>query len=352
MSAQQPLILITGSSGLIGSQLTTALGPLYRIVGLDVKPPEDSDAAFIECDLTNDSSVGTALRQMRDQHGDQVASVVHLAAYYDFSGEPSPLYDELTVQGTRWLLTGLQSFQVEQFIFSSSLLVMEPADQGQRVSESSPIKATWEYPESKIRAEEVIRKHRDSIPAVVLRLAGVYDEFCHSIPIAQQISRIHQKDVESYFFPGDADHGQAFVHLDDMAKSFVNAIERRAELDDYEVLLIAEPDVMSYAELQDRIGELLYGEDWPTIRIPKAVAKVGAWVQDKLASEDEPAFIKPWMVDLADQNYPVNIELARRRLGWQPQHRLRETLGEMVRRLKKDPVAWYKENGLPPPDDV
>ena len=34
-------------------------------------------------------------------HGVHVAAVVHLAAYYDFLGEPSTKYDEITVRGTR-----------------------------------------------------------------------------------------------------------------------------------------------------------------------------------------------------------------------------------------------------------
>jgi hypothetical protein len=79
-------------------------------------------------------------------------------------------------------------------------------------------------------------------------------------------------------------------------------------------------------------------------------AKIGAWVQDKLASDDEPSFIKPWMVDLADQHYPVEIDRARAKLEWEPRHRLRHTLPEMIRRLKQAPARWYRENGLPPPD--
>ena len=355
MPSTQPVVVITGSSGLIGSRLGAALSAQYRVVGLDVKPPPDGDprVGFIECDLTDDDSVAKSLRQLGNQYGSRLASVVHLAAYYDFSGEPSPLYEELTVEGTRRLLTALQEqdFDVEQFAFSSSLLVMQPADEGEKVSEMSPVEGEWDYPESKLRAEAVIRTLRGRIPAVILRIAGVYDEDCHSIPIAQQISRIHQKQLESYFFPGDADHGQAFVHFDDLVDCFVKTIERRGELPDYEVLLIAEPDVMSYAELQDRIGELLHGEEWPTIRIPKAVAKVGAWVQEKLASEEDPTFIKPWMVDLADQHYPVEIRRARERLGWEPRHRLHGTLDEMIGRLKRDPAGWYEENGLPPPEE-
>ena len=349
----KPVVLITGSSGLIGSRVSAALVARYEVVGIDLKPPPagDSHAAFVECDLTETESVAAALRQVRNQHGSRLASVVHLAAYYDFKGEPSLLYDDLTVEGTRRLLTALQEFHVEQFIFSSSLLVMEPVDEGEKVTETSPVEGAWDYPESKLEAERVIRETRGDIPAVILRLAGVYDEDGHSVPIGQQMSRIHQKQFESYFFPGDADHGQAFIHLDDLVDAFVQTIERREQLADYEVLLIAEPDVMSYAELQDRIGQVLHGKAWPTIRIPKVVAKAGAWVQDKLASEDDPTFIKPWMVGLADQHYPVAIDRARQQLDWTPKHRLRDAIDEMARRLKSDPVAWYRENGLPPPDE-
>ncbi len=350
MNTALPTVVITGSSGLIGSRLGAALEGRYRVVGLDVKPPADGaqNAAFIDCDLTDDQGVREAVRRVALEHS-HIASVVHLAAYYDFAGEPSPLYDELTVEGTRRLLDALRPLAVEQFAFSSSLLVMEPAEEGETISETSPVEGTWDYPESKLKAEEVIRKHRGDIPVVILRLAGVYDEDGHSVPIAQQIRRIYEKQLESYFFPGDADHGQAFVHLEDAIDALVKTVDRRGELGPYEVLLIAEPDVMSYAELQDRIGEQLHGQEWPTIRIPKVLAKAGAWVQEKLADKDEPTFIKPWMIDLADQHYPVAIDRARQRLGWEPRHRLRDALDEMLRRLKRDPAAWYRTNGFEPP---
>lgn len=351
-SAVRPAVLVTGSSGLIGSHLVEALSHRYRVVGLDVKPPLDTNEQpnFIETDLTDDASVRGALDEARGRYGQKLASVVHLAAYYDFSGEPSPLYDELTVEGTRRLLEGLQAFEVEQFIFSSTLLVMEPAEEGEVVTEQSPLAAEWDYPRSKLRAEAAIQQHHRNIPALVLRIAGVYDEDCHSIPIAQQIARIHQSQLESYFFPGDTDHGQAFVHLGDLIACLELAIARRNQLPPYETLLVAEPEVMSYEELQDAIGELLHGQEWPTIRIPKALAKAGAWVKGQVGGDE--MFIKPWMIDLADQHYPVEIDRARHLLGWEPRHRLRSTIPEMIRRLKADPAGWYKRNGLKPPDEA
>lgn len=352
-SSDKPLLVVTGSSGLIGARVLQRMCRDYRCVGLDIKPPDEPQPGvdFIGCDLTEDDSAQTALAELADTHGRQIASVVHLAAYYDFSGEPSPLYDQLTVQGTRRLLEGLRQFQVEQFIFSSSLLVMQPVPKGHTLDELSDTQAEWAYPQSKLAAEQVLQQQRGDIPVVVLRLAGVYDEDCHSLPIGQQMARIYERKLESYFFPGNKDHGQSFVHLADLAECIWLTVERRGELAGYEMFLIGEDDAMSYDELQEQIGTGLHGHEWPAVRIPKAVAKAGAWAQNKLADEDE-QFIKPWMIDLADQNYPVCNARARTRLGWSPRHTLRGTIDTMVGRLRDDPRRWYEINKLPLPEEL
>ena len=303
---------------------------------------------WVAVDLTDDRSVISACEQIRKRHGTEIASVIHLAAYYDFSGEPSVMYKRLTVEGTRRLLRTLRSFNVEQFVFSSSMLVMEPADEaGEVLTESSPTRAAWAYPRSKLAAEEVIENERDGVSAVILRIGGVYDDDCHSIPLAQQISRINEAKVESFLFPGDPDHGQPFVHLNDLAECLTRVVERRQDLEKFEIYLIAEPELMSYEELQDRIGDLIHGYEWPTIRIPKTIAKAGAWIQEKIEGEDR-SFIKPWMIDLADDHYPVEIRKAKEQLGWEPCRHLRNTLEEMIRRLRRNPAKWYAENGLKP----
>jgi nucleoside-diphosphate-sugar epimerase len=80
---------------------------------------------YIHARFTSEESVREGLRTIREHHGAHVASVIHLAAYYDFFGKPSTKYEEITVQGTGRMLRGLREldFQVEQFIFSSTMLV-------------------------------------------------------------------------------------------------------------------------------------------------------------------------------------------------------------------------------------
>ena len=91
-----------------------------------------------------------------------------------------------------------------------------------------------------------------------------------------------------------------------------------------------------------------YDVDWKTYALPIPVAKVGAWAQEKLPL-GRPPFIKPWMIDLANDNVELDITRAHDVLGWAPKRVLRDTLPSMVAALKGDPLAWYRENEIKPP---
>lgn len=343
---RKPLVLITGANGLIGEALIRRLAGDYRLVGTyrSEPPAEGFGADWIELDVTSDESLRRALGEVAQRHGRELASVVHLAAYYDFRGEPSPLYEEVTVRGSRRLIEGLRGFEVEQFVFSSTMLVHRPTEPGQEIDEESPLEGKWDYPASKIRTERVLRENRGDIPVVFLRIAGVYDDEGHSIPLTRQLQRIHERQLESFVFPGDPERGQAFVHLDDVVEAIRLTIDRRAELPVVSELLIGEDETLSYEELQQQLGELVHGREWPAMQVPALAAKAGAWAQDVSPLGDP--FIKPWMIDLADDHYDLDVSRARELLGWRPRHSLRETLPSMVRSLRQDPQRFYAENEL------
>lgn len=343
-TGKKEVVLVTGGSGLIGSRLIERLQDEYQVIGLDRSgnpyPPEKAE--YIGFDITDEKSITMALNRIRYAYGRKIASVVHLAAYYDFSGKPSPLYDEVTVKGTEKLLLALQDFEVGQFVFSSTNLIYKPVKPGQKINEDCPLEPNWDYPESKVDTEEIIHQKRGAIPAVILRLAGVYDEQGNSIPITHQIQRIYEKTLTSYFYSGDVSHGNVFLHLDDLMTALVKTIEKRNELPDDIAINIAEPVTPSYEELQDRIGLLIHGKEWETFEIPKPLAKAGAWAQDLVSDP----FIRPWMIDRADDHYELDISRAKRLLGWEPQHNLMDTLPAMIESLKADPLAWYRKNKL------
>jgi nucleoside-diphosphate-sugar epimerase len=346
--ASSKAIIVTGSSGLLGSAVIQRMAPRYRIHALDlVEPDEELPAGvqFHKIDLTNDDSVHETVQRIVSRE-EGIASVVHLAAFYDFSGDDSPMYEKVTVEGTRRMLRALQGTNTEQFIFSSTMLVHAPTERGKPIDEESPLEAKWPYPQSKVQTEHAARGEHEGIPLVILRIAGAYTDECDSIPIAHQIQRIYEDRVTAHVYPGDLNKGQAFIHLEDLTDAFEKTIERRSELGDEITLLIGEPETYGYGRLQEEIGRLVHGDpEWTTRNVPRPVAKAGAKAQDEMPGVDDP-FIKPWMVDLADDHYELDISRARQVLDWQPQRRLIDVLPSMVKALKEDPDGWYKRHDL------
>lgn len=349
MSHSKPVVIVTGSSGLIGRGVCQALvADDYDVVGFDradALQPQPG-VAGVACDVASERSVAFAVDTVLHNSEAPIASVIHLAAYYDFSGEPSPLYEKVTVQGTERLLRHLKPLHPEQFVFSSTMLVHAPCEPGEHLNEEWRIDPKWDYPRSKVRTEQLILDQHGSMPVVLLRIAGVYTDHCQSIPIANQIQRIYERRLTARVFPGDTSHGQSFVHLDDLVEALGAVVERRAMLPSETTMLIGEPDPPSYDEIQRTLAMRIHGEaDWTTTEIPKSLAKAGAWVEDQIPGIEDP-FIKPWMIDLADDHYALDISRARRLLGWAPAHDLRDRLPVMVAALEADPEGFYRLNHL------
>lgn len=343
------LVLVTGGSGYIGRALVSSLAPRYRVVSLDrsrpAEPPQGVDCA--EIGLTSDQGVRAALQQVRSRHGRHVVSVIHLAAYFDMEGKPHPDYERVTVRGTERLLRELRSsFELEQFVFASSMLVHAPRPPGQRITEDAPVDPKLPYRESKIRTEALIREQRGDLPVVFVRPAGVYDDEGHAVFLAHQIARIYERKLNGRVYPGNLDTGQPYIHLDDLVDALLRIVERRKSLPAALPLLLAEEETLTFRELQHQIGCLVHGEQWDTLRIPQAIASAAAALEEKVLDEDP--FIRPWMVESASDHYEIDISRARQLLDWQPRHALRETLPKIVAALKVDPPGWYRSNKLNP----
>lgn len=351
---RKPVVLITGAAGKLGSALTDALSDHYHVVKCDL-PGTPCD---VEMDITSEASLEMGVEKIRSEVGEEIAAVVHLAAYFDFSGEESPLYDNVNVEGTRKLLDALQALKVERFIYSGTMLVHKAGKPGERIDEDQDLDPQWAYPESKARTEAIIHEHRGRIPVVILRLAGLYDTASMVPTLAHQVARIYERNLKSLLYAGDKRAGQAFIHQADMVELFQTVIERRHELPEDISLLAGEPDVMSYQELQTALGHLIHGvTEWKTLSVPKPVAKAGAWLEEELEplipddfDRGEKPFIRPFMIDMASDHYALDIRRAEELLEWRPRHRIREELPAMVAALKEDPLQWYSANKVSPPD--
>ena len=354
----KPVVVITGAAGNIGTNLRKKLARSYRVIGLDLPDLCKGRKDMIGCDITDPGSMARAVDEISEKTGGgRIASVVHLAAYFDFSGEERPQYEAVNEEGTRNLLRALQAAEVEQFVYSGTMLVHAAGVPGERITEDTPIAPAWAYPQSKARTEAIIREEAGDISTIFLHLAGLYDDKTAVPTLSHQIARIYERDFKSHVFSGDRRAGQAFLHQGDMLDLFKRVIDRRADLDTGEVILAGEPDTMSYEALQDTLGELIHGEEtWATLVLPAPVAKLGA----KLETESEPVvpdaldegekpFIRPFMIDMSSDHYALDISKARRLLDWEPEDRIADKLPVLVEALKADPLDWYEMNGITPP---
>jgi nucleoside-diphosphate-sugar epimerase len=349
------IVLITGVSGTLGSRLEQALRDRYTVVGVDLECADDADNCY-PIDITSREAVERTFEAIEREHGSSIASVVHLAAYFDFTGEPSPKYEAVNVEGTRLLLQALERFDVEQFVYTSTMLVHAPTTPGVPITEASPLGARWAYPESKLATERVIDAAQSDIRTVVLRLAGAYSAQCGLPTLSHQVQRIYERDIKSHLFSGDKTRGQSFVFIDDVIDAVSRTIERRERLKTGTRILIGEERVLSYEVLQNRIGTLIHGEEWSTLRIPKSVARAGAWLEaksepivpDSIDAGEKP-FIRAFMIPMADDHYELDTSKARDLLGWEPAHSLYDMLPQLIQTLKDDPHAWYAANKLKEP---
>ena len=147
-------LIITGSSGLIGSAFLDRVGDNYTGMGFD------PNGRLIRCPRRHILSLAIsarmraftqALGEVRSLGHRRIASILHLAAYYSFASESSPLYEQVTVRGTERLLRGLRDFEVEQFIFASTMLAHASCEPGERINEDWPLEPKWITPSPRLR---------------------------------------------------------------------------------------------------------------------------------------------------------------------------------------------------------
>ncbi|MBA2728699.1 MAG: NAD(P)-dependent oxidoreductase [Parachlamydiaceae bacterium] len=342
---EKPIVLITGANGRIGKRLIKKFADSFTIIATDNEAPEEVEFEnYFQMDVTE--SIEQCLEKIKEKFGSKIDSVIHLAAYYSFADQDWKKYQDITIEGTKKLIRNFKKhFQLKQFIFSSTLLVYEQCKLGEKIAEDSPLKPGWEYPRSKVITEQSLHDENEDIHLVIFRIAGCYDDYCNSIPISQQISRIYEKQFRKQFFSGNIDHGNSFLHLDDLAEAFFSAVQKREDLPHEVVIILGEPKSYSYDSLQRKLGKLILHKEFSTYSVPKFFAKTVVWIENHLPFYPTP-FIQPWMIDIADAHYEVDITLAKNLLDWSPKRDLYETLPLMVQALKKDPVQWYKNHKL------
>ena len=87
MAEGKEVVLITGCSGRIGFKAAEKFSEKYQVVGFDVLlTGKFPGLELVSVDMGSDQSVKDGLEYVRSKYGNKLAAVIHLAAYYNFTG--------------------------------------------------------------------------------------------------------------------------------------------------------------------------------------------------------------------------------------------------------------------------
>jgi UDP-glucose 4-epimerase len=233
-------VMVTGGAGYIGSVIATRLiecghtVAIYDDLSRGHRASVPARAELIVADIRDAATLEAALRQTGS------TSVIHMAALAEVgeSVEKPDLYFDVNLGGTRALVTAALAAGVERIVLSSTAAVYGAPDRVP-ITETSPLRPTNPYGETKLAAERILQAAADEgrLSVAALRYfnaCGAYGACgedhrpeSHLIPLALRAARdghalaVYGDDYETR----DGTCVRDYVHVADLADAHIAALE-------------------------------------------------------------------------------------------------------------------------------
>jgi len=346
-----PRLLITGASGFLGRRLLDVFKEDYEIFGLARRSqsrsgaPEHPNITWLQADIAEPRQLEAAFEVIRQRGGVEV--VVHLAAYYDFTGEDHPEYWRTNVQGLSNVLDACRGLGVRRFVFASSVAACAFPPPGRQLDESSPADGEHTYAITKRRGEELLAAYADHFPATIVRLAALFSDWCEYPPLFIFLKTWLSKAWNRRILGGEGRFAVPYLHVRDAVAFFRRLLDQQETLQGSQVLIASRGDTVPVRDLFQAVVRYYYGRVEEPIKLPRSLCAVGVALRDLLGRLlGHRPFERPWMARYIDRILAVNADATQRLLDWQPRDRLELTrrLPFMLEHLRTDPVEWHRRN--------
>lgn len=255
-------ILITGVNGFIGKHLASRLHGKFNIIGFDKKTTFDLEK---DCQPFLDTIKDT-----------------NLASYYDFSNKDNYHYAN-TLNGFKNLVKRIP-YKVPIVSASSSSTLY--------ISSKLP------YIQNKLDTDNFI-KNLD-VSSSTLLLGGVYSDKCELYMLYSIIERIRNKSPNMIFYPGNANNGIGYIHINQVARCIENSINEVISKEIKDIKIVCQNN-SSYKDIYDTTCLVFHNKVYPLIEVPKTIGKIGLTINNIFNSSN---FFQPWMIDYCDAEYP------------------------------------------------
>ncbi len=295
-------ILITGSTGMIGSRLVEKLKTKHTIVefsrrkGMDITKLEDVEKAI---------------------HGIDI--VIHAAAELEETKGEAEMF-RTNVEGTRNLLTAAEEEGVEQFIHLSTVGIY--GDTQGKIREDSETDPHTAYERSKKEAETLVWNMQEVFPVTIVRPAIVVGPNKYWASIFKTIKK-------GFPLIGKGTNAWQMIQVDDLVDFIAMCVGND---DTYnEAYLVAEQEAHTLREIVDMMADILKVKRPGSIPIVLGMAVSYFFgIQGKLLGK-KPLLTPPHVKRmLKHREYDISKAL---KTKWKPKHSTRQALEDTYTQL-------------------
>jgi nucleoside-diphosphate-sugar epimerase len=346
-------MIVTGATGFLGGKLVRQLRKEYRIVALGRRSPKEAGAPvghgihWFQVDIGDFERLRDVFRQIQEMGGADL--LLHMAAYYDFSGDDNPEYMRTNIDGTRNLLELSVPLKLRKFIYTSSIAACPFPEPGQAVDETTPPTAPVPYAVSKRRCEEMMREYQDRVPSCIIRPAVVFSPWCEYEPLNVFLDTWCSYQWNSLVLGGKGQSAVPYLHVEDLISFYIRVVEKCDELRPAEVLQASPNGSTTHLELFREATRCYFGSPRRPILVPPRLASPGIKMREHLGRLiGRMPFERSWMVDYIDLRLDVDTSRTRRRIDWAPNPTLSvlDTLAKMVDNMRNHPRRWKEKYEL------
>lgn len=351
MASELPSIIITGASGFLGRHLLEDLKNEYRIFAIarrsqyECNAPVHANIAWIRADISDYQSITKAFREVATAGGADY--LIHLAAYYDFTGGNHPEYKRTNVEGTRHVLELAKELKLKLFVFASSVAACSFPKKGATIDETSlPDGRPW-YAWSKRQGEMIVRDFADTIPACIVRFGAVYSDWCEYPPLYMFLKTWLGDSWQANILAGKGESAIPYIHIRDIVTFFRRLLIRHDSVKSGGVLVACTGGCTSHRKLFSLATRHYYGKPRTPLLVPRFLCGIGLWLKNiwGYLTGNWP-FERPWMRHYIDLQLNVDNNRTCSVLDWspEPRHLIERRFPFLLERLKSEPSAWQVRN--------
>ncbi len=321
-------VLVTGSTGFIGSHLVSALLKKNYKVFCSVRRSSDRawlkdlDVTFVDADITERESLVPAVSVV-DMifHVGGVTKAKKESTYYKINADGSRVLYEVCLA---------HNPNIQKIIHVSSLAAVGPSAPGAPRQESDPPNPLTYYGKSKLEGERYAVEYMKSLPITIIRPPAVYGPKEKDILFYFQLMKRHVKPVLGF-----SEKELSMIYVDDLVDGIVLAAESPKSAG--QTYFVDDGRCYTWRQLSQVIQESLDTWTVPVV-IPEGLVNGVAYAAEFLSKfSRSPALLnRQKVIELRQRAWTCSSAKIRNDLGFVSRFSLEDGCRETV--------SWYRDH--------